>query len=104
MPIAAIQPVVSRATAIAAGILSAMAVFVDDARMSWRGLLWSHMVADSAEELHAAARALGLPRAAAQDRGRTLHYDLPEEWRERAIALGVAEPIPWRELAGSRAR
>jgi hypothetical protein len=61
------------------------------------------MVADTAEELHAAAGRLGIPRTAAQDKGRTLHYDLPDEWRERAIAAGVAIPISWRELARRRA-
>jgi hypothetical protein len=78
-------------------------VYVDDARIAWRGRRWSHMVADTAEELHAAAAALGLPLAAAQDKGRTLHYDLPDEWRERAIAEGLAEAITWRELARRRA-
>ena len=61
------------------------------------------MVADTAEELHEAAEALGLGRERVQEEGRTLHYDLPERWRERAIALGVAEPIHWRELARRRA-
>jgi Protein of unknown function (DUF4031) len=76
-----------------------MAVYVDDARVPWRGRRWSHLVADTAEELHAAARELGLPRRAAQERGRTLHYDLPEEWRTTAIERGIAEPIDRREMA-----
>jgi hypothetical protein len=80
-----------------------MAVYVDDARIAWRGRRWSHMVADSAEELHRAAAALGLPQRAAQSRGRTLHYDLPDEWRERAIRLGLAAPIGTRELVRRRA-
>jgi hypothetical protein len=80
-----------------------MAVYVDDARIPWRGRHWSHMVADTAEELHRAAEALGLTRERAQDKGRTLHYDLPDEWRRRAIELGVAEAITWRELVGRRA-
>jgi Protein of unknown function (DUF4031) len=79
-----------------------MAVYVDDARIRWRGRFWSHLVADSPDELHDAARRLGLRREWAQDRGRTLHYDLPDELRERAIALGVAEPLSWRELARRR--
>jgi hypothetical protein len=79
-----------------------VAVYVDDARISWRGRRWSHMVGDSAEELHRAAAALGLPRAAAQSRGRTLHYDLPDESRDRAIRLGFASPIHWRELVRRR--
>jgi hypothetical protein len=80
-----------------------VAVYVDDARIRWRGLSWSHLVADTAEELHAAAAALGIPRRGARAGGRTLHYDLPEDRRLRAIALGVAEPIEWRELARRRA-
>jgi Protein of unknown function (DUF4031) len=79
-----------------------MAVYVDDARIRWRGRRWSHLVADTAEELHEAARSLGLRREWAQEGGRTLHYDLPDELRERAIELGVAEPLTWRELARRR--
>ena len=75
-----------------------MPVYVDDARIPWRGLRWSHLVADSAEELHHAAKELGLRREWAQDKGRTLHYDLPDELRARAIDQGVATPITWREL------
>jgi hypothetical protein len=80
-----------------------MAVYVDDARIRWRGRRWSHLVADTPDELHKAAGALGLRREWAQEGGRTLHYDLPDELRERAITLGVAEPIHWRELARRRA-
>ena len=79
-----------------------VAVYVDDARIRWRGRRWSHLVADSPSELHAAAARLGLRREWAQERGRTLHYDLPDELRERAISLGVAEPLTWRELARRR--
>jgi hypothetical protein len=79
-----------------------MAVYVDDAAIPWRGRHWSHLVAETAAELHEAAEALGLPRIAAQDGGRTLHYDLPEELRERAIEDGIAEPISWRDLARRR--
>jgi hypothetical protein len=79
-----------------------MPVYVDDARIWFRGRSWSHMVADTAEELHRAAEALGLSRERVQDKGRTLHYDLPEEWRVRAIELGVAEAISWRELVVRR--
>jgi hypothetical protein len=79
-----------------------MGVYVDDARIPWRGRRWSHMVADTPEELFAAARRLGLRREWAQDRGRTLHYDLPDPVRSRAIELGIAEPLSWRELARRR--
>lgn len=79
-----------------------MAVYVDDALIPRWGVRWSHLVAESPEELHAAAQALGIPRRAAQDGGRTLHYDLPDDLRERAIADGIAEPIHWRDLIRRR--
>jgi hypothetical protein len=82
--------------------MDAMPVFVDDARIRWRGLRWSHLVADEADELHRAAAELGLRREWAQERGRTLHYDVPEELRLRAIELGLATPITWRELVQRR--
>ncbi len=78
-----------------------MGVYVDDARIRRRGRRWSHLVADTPEELHGAAARLGLRRQWAHA-GRTLHYDVPEHLRELAIALGVAEPITWRELARRR--
>jgi hypothetical protein len=77
-------------------------VYVDDARIPWRGRHWSHLVADRPEELHEAAAELGLRREWAQDKGRTLHYDLPDELRERAIELGIATAITWRELVSRR--
>jgi Protein of unknown function (DUF4031) len=79
-----------------------VAVYVDDARIPWRGLIWSHMVAETEEELHGAAEALGIPRTRVQAKGRTVHYDLPEAWRQRAIAAGLAEPIVWRDLVRMR--
>jgi hypothetical protein len=79
-----------------------VAVYVDDARIRWRGIEWSHLVADTPDELHDAAAQLGLRRDWAQDKGRTLHYDLPEHLRLRAIELGVAVAISWRELARRR--
>jgi Protein of unknown function (DUF4031) len=77
-------------------------VYVDDAHLPWRGRRWSHLVAEAAEELHQAAERLGLRREWAQDKGRVLHYDLPDELRERAIELGLAEAITWRELVDRR--
>jgi len=79
-----------------------MPVYVDDARISWRGRRWSHLVADTPEELHRAAVKLGLRREWAQERGRTLHYDVPDEIRGRAIELELATPISWRELVSRR--
>jgi len=56
--------------------------------MRWRGLAWTYHVDDSPDELHDAAARLGRRGEWAQDKGRTLHYDLPEELPLRAIELG----------------
>jgi hypothetical protein len=80
-----------------------VAAYVDDANIPARGRLWSHLVADTADELHEAAARLGLRREWAQERGRTPHYDLPAELREHAIASGVAVAITWQELVTRRA-
>jgi uncharacterized protein DUF4031 len=83
-------------------MMRSVPVYVDDARIRWRGRRWSHLVADTPEELHGAARRLGLRRQWAQEKGRTLHYDLPDELRELAIELRYATPITWRELVVRR--
>ena len=60
---------------------------------------WSHLTADTTEELHAFAGRLGIPvRAFQQKPGKPEfdHYDMPEELRELAITLG-AVALTWRE-------
>jgi Protein of unknown function (DUF4031) len=80
-----------------------VAVYVDD----WRqratiGPLeaeWSHLLADTEEELHAFADRLGLRRRSYQRHRRhpaLNHYDVPETLRRQAIALG-ARPVTWRQ-------
>jgi hypothetical protein len=60
----------------------------------WRGRRWAHLVSDeSYEELHELAGRLGIPRRAFQGD----HYDVPADYRDRAIALG-AVPVSSREL------
>ena len=60
----------------------------------WRDRRWAHLVSDeSYDELHAMAAQLGIPRRAFQGD----HYDVPTEYRERAIELG-AVPVTSREL------
>jgi len=78
-------------------------VYVDDWRQPARigpvTASWSHLLADDHEELHRLADRLGLRRAWFQEhrRHRALnHYDVTEDTRHRAIALG-AVPITWRE-------
>lgn len=71
-----------------------MTVYVDDARLSAPHLLggrgkWSHLTADTKEELHAFAERLGLKRSWFQDHPRLWHYDVVDRNRKRAIALGA---------------
>jgi hypothetical protein len=71
-----------------------MTVLVDPAIWPWRDRRWAHLVSDvSYDELHAFAARLGLERRWFQGD----HYDIPADYRERAIELG-AEPVPSREL------
>ena len=71
-----------------------MAILVDTPIWPFRGRLWCHLVSDTSyDELHVLAEALGIPRRGLQGD----HYDLPEEMRAAAIALG-AQPVSGREL------
>jgi hypothetical protein len=81
-----------------------MTVYLDDwrqpARLGPVDDRWSHLVADSDEELHAFAAQMGMKREWFQHRvGRPhqAHYDLPERARHRALALG-AVPVTWRQV------
>ena len=79
-----------------------MSVYVDDASVPWRGERWAHLMADTLQELHAFASALGLPRRAFQDKTSGAHYDITLAMREQALALG-AVPIS-RHLDRDRMR
>ncbi len=73
-----------------------MTVYVDDmrrpARVGRLNAVWSHLMADTDEELHAFAARLGLRRAWHQHPGRpTSHYDLTESRRREAVKLGAVE-------------
>lgn len=69
-------------------------ILVDEARWPSRGRMWAHLVSDiDYAELHAFASTLDLPRRAFHGD----HYDLPAEYRDRAIELG-AVPITSRDL------
>lgn len=94
-----------------------MVVYVDDYRV-WaqvgrgRPARWSHLIADTREELHAFAARLGLRRAWFQDpvvsgkpmaarpgsrHAQMWHYDVTETKRQEAIRLG-AVAVTSREL------
>ena len=84
-----------------------MSVYVDELRM-WtprqprpfhRGSC--HLTADTVEELHAFARAIGLRRGWFQDHPLHPHYDLTESRRGRALAAGAIF-VAAREQARAR--
>jgi hypothetical protein len=71
-----------------------MTVYVDNFRIPYRvGRVrgrWSHLSADTVEELHAFAALLGLRRAWFQDNGDgRWHYDVVDRKRDQAIELGA---------------
>lgn len=70
-------------------------VLIDPPSVPWRGRLWSHLASDTSyDELHAFARALGVPERGF-DRD---HYDVPAEYYDDAVAAG-AVPVRSREIA-----
>jgi len=65
---------------------------------------WSHLTADSTEELHAFALSLGMRRAWFQGHPRDPlrdHYDVTDRLRDEAIAAG-AVAVSWRQAARAR--
>ena len=77
-----------------------MPVYVDAARIPFRRMIMSHMVADTLEELHEMADRLGLKRQWFQPgppAHAVAHYDLCDSFRTRALTLGATE-ISRREL------
>lgn len=60
--------------------------------------LTAHMVSDeSLAELHEFAQKLGLPYRAFHNKPYRPHYDLLDEWIDKAIALG-AKPVSAKEV------
>ncbi|MGZ5401142.1 MAG: DUF4031 domain-containing protein, partial [Nocardioides sp.] len=69
-------------------------ILIDPPNTAGRGRLWSHLASDTSyEELHAFARAVGIPERGF-DRD---HYDVPEEWYDAMVGAG-ATPVRSREL------
>lgn len=75
-----------------------MAVYVDDMRAPFRGMVMCHMVADTLEELHAMADRIGMQRRWYQGPPVTAwpHYDIALTKRALAVAAGAVE-IRWRD-------
>lgn len=73
-----------------------MSVYVDPvmAHGGSKAFRWPrscHMYADTLEELHAMAHAIGMRRAWFQDEERLPHYDLVPARRARAVELGAIQ-------------
>lgn len=68
-----------------------MAVYVDDAAILYRGRPRYHMTADSLEELHAFAQRLGIHPGWFHRGARHPHYDIHEDERTHALALGAQQ-------------
>ena len=70
-----------------------MAVYVDDSKYPFKGMIMCHMVADSVAELHTMAELIGIARNRYQGPPKTRHphYDLCQSKRMLAIQLGAIE-------------
>ncbi|WP_322073824.1 DUF4031 domain-containing protein [Burkholderia cepacia] len=68
-----------------------MAVYVDNARIAWRGRQWCHLVADSLDELHGFAKSIGLRRGWFQAQASLPHYDVTVEVRDVALSRGAMQ-------------
>jgi len=73
-----------------------MAVYVDNVRIPFRGMRMSHMIADDLDELHEMGSAIGMKREWFQQTSFP-HYDVSDERRAAAVALGAVE-VERREL------
>jgi len=80
-----------------------MTVYVDDAVTLWRGERWAHLMADTLDELHLFAAALGLPRRAFQNKTSGAHYDVTAALRDEAIVIGAIPISRHRDRAQVRA-
>lgn len=69
-----------------------MAVYVDDMRETYGRLIMCHMLADTDDELHAMADAIGVARKWHQKAGTyQSHYDIALSKRALAVKTGAIE-------------
>lgn len=73
-----------------------MSVYVDEAKHKFGRMIMCHMFADTAQELHEMADAIGVERkwyqvADGPHRASFTHYDIAKAKRARAIELGAIE-------------
>ena len=68
-----------------------MSVYVDDMAAHFGRMVMCHMGADTVEELHAMADAIGVQRKGFQNHGRFSHYDIAKSKRKQAVEMGAVE-------------
>jgi hypothetical protein len=68
-----------------------MSVYVDAARHKYGRMIMCHMLADTEDELHAMADAIGIERKWYQATASTPHYDICKAKRELAVEHGAVE-------------
>lgn len=81
-----------------------MTVYVDNMKAEFRGMIMSHMIADTDEELHQMAQSIGLKRSWWQPptKGGS-HYDVSQPKKQLAIKKGAIQ-ITLRQLAAMNFR
>ena len=69
-----------------------MSVYVDNFQANYGRMIMCHMIADTLEELHAMAKAIGIHRKHFQSKqARHPHYDICLAKRKQAVNLGAIE-------------
>ena len=66
-------------------------VLVGTRKYPYGKMLMSHMAADTLEELHTMAQAIGIARRHFQDKPGKPHYDVCQQNKQKAIELGAIE-------------
>jgi hypothetical protein len=74
-----------------------MSVYVDTMRAKFGRMVMCHMIADTIDELHTMATAIGVRRKWFQDRAGMPHYDICIAKRALAVSFGAVE-IEWRDV------
>jgi hypothetical protein len=82
-----------------------VAVYVDDMKAPYRGMLMCHLLADTDAELHAMAARIGVARRHWQSPEKTSgsHYDICLSKRALAVRFGAIE-ITWRQAGAMNLR
>ena len=68
-----------------------MSVYVDRAKVPFKGQEWCHLMADTLEELHHFAQMLEIDARLFHRTASYPHYDITMEMRERVIACGAVD-------------